>query len=68
MQDEMDCVALVNEEGQYCVWPEQKPVPPGWRATGPIGVRREVMEWIEERWRDLTPASLRQSRPPEVSA
>lgn len=60
MLDATDYVALVNEEGQHCVWPEMKAPPTGWRSTGPIGTRAEVLEWIQAHWTDLRPVSLRE--------
>ncbi len=57
--DEAEFQILVNEEGQYSLWPSFKEPPPGWRVTGPSGTRRTCLEWIEAMWTDIRPQSLR---------
>jgi MbtH protein len=52
-------VVVVNHEEQYSVWPEGKPLPPGWRGAGQTGSKAECLGWIETVWVDMTPASLR---------
>ena len=50
--------ALVNDEGQYSLWPTFVPVPAGWTAThGPAG-RQECLDHIEAAWTDMRPRSL----------
>lgn len=51
MRSEFDYRVLVNDRGQYSLWPESKPVPTGWRPTGAAGTREEVLEWIETHWK-----------------
>lgn len=51
-------LVLVNEEGQYSLWPATLAVPGGWRAEGPEGSRQECLDAIEARWTDMRPASL----------
>ena len=51
------CV-LVNEEGQYSLWPTFKEVPAGWQETGPRGSRTECLQFIEQVWLDMRPRSL----------
>jgi MbtH protein len=60
MQTDIDYKVLVNEEGQYSVWPEVKPSPVGWKETGPTGSKQEVLDWIKTTWTDMRPVSLRQ--------
>jgi MbtH protein len=51
--------ALVNDEGQYSLWPAFAPVPAGWTVDlGPAG-RQECLDHIAARWTDLRPRSLR---------
>jgi MbtH protein len=50
---------VVNEEGQYSIWPEFKPLPHGWRTAGKSGTRTECLAYIRELWTDMRPASLR---------
>jgi MbtH protein len=59
MQDDFDYKVLVNDEGQYSVWPERKQAPLGWKEIGPIGTKEEVLEWIKANWTDMRPVSLR---------
>jgi len=51
-------LVLVNEEGQYSLWPAFIDVPAGWQATGPRGKRQECLAWIEQHWTDMRPRSL----------
>jgi MbtH protein len=49
---------LVNEEGQYSLWPTFKETPAGWTAVLPKGTRQECVAYVEERWTDMRPKSL----------
>lgn len=50
--------ALVNEEGQYSLWPTFVEVPSGWDvALGPDS-RQACLDAISERWQDMRPLSL----------
>lgn len=51
-------VALVNDEGQYSLWPARLDVPGGWRVEGPEGSRQECLDAIEAAWSDMRPAGL----------
>jgi MbtH protein len=51
-------LVLVNDEGQYSLWPSFRDVPAGWNAVGPRGVRAECLAWIETNWTDMRPRSL----------
>jgi MbtH protein len=51
------CV-LVNDEGQYSLWPTFRDVPAGWTAVGPRGARQACLAYIEENWTDMRPKSL----------
>jgi len=50
---------LVNAEEQYSIWPDQLDIPEGWTRVGPHGDRKTCMDWIDETWTDMRPASLR---------
>jgi MbtH protein len=56
--DNADYVVLVNEEGQYSLWPVFLDVPAGWTTTGPRGRRQECLAWIDANWTDMRPRSL----------
>jgi MbtH protein len=51
-------LVLVNDEGQYSLWPGFREVPAGWTAVGPRGQRKVCLDWIEEHWTDMRPLSL----------
>lgn len=51
-------LVLINEEGQYSLWPAYIDIPAGWRATGPKGERKTCLAWIEQNWTDMRPLSL----------
>jgi MbtH protein len=52
-------VVVINREGQYSVWWEDRDVPAGWRPTGMRGTRPECLAHIAEVWTDMRPSSLR---------
>jgi MbtH protein len=54
-------IVLVNQEGQYSIWPAKKEVPAGWNAVGFSGSKTEVSAYIDEHWTDMRPISLRQA-------
>ena len=51
-------LVLVNEEGQYSLWPDFIDVPEGWKTTGPRGSRSECLAWIDANSTDMRPKSL----------
>jgi MbtH protein len=51
---------VANDEEQYSIWPIDKPTPPGWRAAGKTGPKTECLQYINQVWTDMRPASLRQ--------
>jgi len=53
-----DYIVLVNDEGQYSLWPTFRDAPAGWRQVGPKGKRKECLDWIQETWTDMRPKSL----------
>jgi MbtH protein len=50
--------ALVNEEGQYSLWPSFADVPAGWEIVFGEDTRRACLDHIEENWTDMRPKSL----------
>jgi uncharacterized protein YbdZ (MbtH family) len=60
-------LVIVNDEGQYSVWPSFRDVPAGWTETGPQGSRRECLDWIETNWTDMRPRSLVESMEKEAA-
>lgn len=51
--------AVVNHEEQYAIWPVDRELPLGWSDAGKVGLKPEVLAWIEEVWTDMRPMSLR---------
>jgi uncharacterized protein YbdZ (MbtH family) len=55
---EAEYLVLVNDEGQYSLWPEFVDVPAGWRTVFGRAGRAACLEYVEERWTDMRPESL----------
>lgn len=51
-------LALVNDEGQYSLWPASIAVPDGWTVALAETTRRSCLEFIELNWTDMRPKSL----------
>lgn len=49
---------LVNDEGQYSLWPLFAEVPAGWTVELSAGTRQECLDHIEAQWKDMRPRSL----------
>lgn len=52
--DSVACVVVVNDRGQYSIWPRGRDVPPGWRSVGVQGTRAQCLSHIEEVWDNPT--------------
>lgn len=50
--------ALVNEEGQYSLWPAFADIPRGWRAAYGADTRTACLNYIAQAWTDMRPKSL----------
>ncbi|MEW1654672.1 MbtH family NRPS accessory protein [Streptomyces sp. NPDC093707] len=51
-------LALVNDEGQFSLWPAFAEVPAGWHIAREEGGREETLAFITEQWTDMRPLSL----------
>ncbi len=49
---------VVNQRGQYSIWPLGHPPPAGWRAAPASGTREVCLAYIEETWSSLVPLVL----------
>lgn len=58
-EDQAIYAVVVNDEEQYSIWPEYKPLPSGWRTVGKSGPKAECLAHIKEVWTDMRPLSLR---------
>ena len=56
--EEGEFCVLINDEGQYSLWPTFRDVPAGWMTVGPRGARKDCLDYIEEHWTDMRPKSL----------
>jgi MbtH protein len=52
---------VVNDEGQYSLWPADREIPSGWHADGTTGSKAECLAHVETVWTDMRPLSLRRS-------
>lgn len=55
---------VVNDTGDYSIWPQARPVPAGWSAVGTSGSRAECLSWIEANW-DMSSLWTAEPRRPE---
>ena len=53
-------LVVINQEAQYSIWPEFKPLPAGWKTIGKQGTKEECLAYIKEVWSDMRPQSLRE--------
>lgn len=55
---EQPYLALVNDEGQFSLWPGFAEIPAGWTvAHGPDG-REACLAYVNQEWTDMRPKSL----------
>ncbi|GGS85384.1 protein mbtH [Planobispora rosea] len=53
--------ALINDEGQYSLWPAWAEIPAGWTVAFGEDTREACLEHIETNWTDMRPKSLIQA-------
>jgi len=51
-------IVLVNEEGQYSLWPLFIDAPAGWAIAYQENTREACLAWIDAHWTDMRPTSL----------
>ncbi|HWS39613.1 MAG TPA: MbtH family protein [Actinoplanes sp.] len=56
--DDAQFHVLVNDEGQYSLWPAALAVPAGWSAVLRNEQRSVCLEHVDSAWRDMRPRSL----------
>ncbi|CAL8480242.1 MULTISPECIES: MbtH family protein [Caballeronia] len=54
---------LCNDEGQHSLWPSFAAVPAGWNRVFGVATRHACIDYINENWTDIRPASLRREAP-----
>ena len=60
-------VPVRNAEGQYALWPANRPAPAGWIAAGPEGDKTACLTFIEANWTDMRPTSLQEQMAADAS-
>jgi MbtH protein len=50
---------VLNDDGQYSIWPLGRDMPIGWHPDGFSGSQEACTAYIDEVWTDMRPASLR---------
>lgn len=65
---EAEYSVLVNDEGQYSLWPVFAAVPDGWKIELQNKSRQECLDHIGEHWTDMRPLSLRRAMEGSASA
>lgn len=51
-------LALMNDEGQYSLWPAFIDIPAGWRVVHPPDIRQVCLDYINQHWTNMRPQSL----------
>jgi MbtH protein len=51
-------LALINDDGQYSLWPASMDVPAGWVKVYGEKSRSECLQFIERNWADPRPGNL----------
>ncbi|MFF9066508.1 MbtH family protein [Streptomyces sp. NPDC014891] len=59
MSNEFRYAVVVNDEEQHAVWPEDTPLPAGWRPEGFAGTEEQCVAHVDRVWPDIRPLSLR---------
>jgi MbtH protein len=52
-------VVVRNHEDQYSIWWADREIPAGWQQAGKTGSKGECLDYIDQVWTDMRPASLR---------
>jgi MbtH protein len=51
-------LVLINDEGQYSLWPAFIDVPAGWRVAYAHDTLQACTDYINQHWTDMRPQSL----------
>lgn len=52
-------VVLINDEGQYSLWPAFVQVPAGWTVVYGPESRQACLDYVDSKWTDMRPKSIR---------
>jgi MbtH protein len=56
-------VALINDEGQYSLWPATAEIPIGWAIACERTSRNACLEYIGKNWTDMRPRTVAAIQP-----
>jgi MbtH protein len=56
--DDAKYLVLINDEGQYSLWPAFIDVPQGWKIVRDADTRQCCLDYINQNWTDMRPRSL----------
>lgn len=59
MDSEDKYFVVMNHEEQYSIWLSYKSIPAGWKKIGEEMSKKDCLNYIENNWKDIRPASLR---------
>ena len=59
---------LINAEEQYSLWPNFADIPKGWHVAFGEDSRDACIEYVEMKWTDMRPKSLREAMAAEAAA
>ena len=51
-------IVLINDEGQYSLWPSFIEIPAGWTSVHEPDTRQACLDYISQNWTDMRPRSL----------
>lgn len=51
-------LVLINDEGQYSLWPASLDVPAGWAVVHAKATRDVCLAFVDDSWTDMRPNSL----------
>ncbi len=57
-QSDVKYSVVINEEGQYSIWFDDRELPAGWRKVGQTGPKQACLDYITSVWTDMRPLSL----------
>lgn len=56
--EESTYLVLINDEGQYSLWPSFAPVPSGWTVVYGAESRQACLTYVNSEWTDMRPNSI----------
>ncbi|TQI81552.1 MbtH protein [Serratia fonticola] len=59
--DQQACYILRNDEQLYSLWPDFSAIPLGWACVFGPASREQCVNWLEQYWQDMRPASQRKA-------